>query len=191
MTRELVEQAFGVDARELVRLARRHGGTTTGTVSRGSSAVAFAADLGARGFVLVGTCDGAPFRQAVRLAEQAMHLGGGRLWAVCPSCVRRCAWLYIGTGGAWACRSCSGLVYASTRERGLSRAVSRASKVRARLGGLSGIVWPFPARPRGMRRRTYARWRARGLVLEDRALGAVEAWADRFDARHGRRARHV
>jgi hypothetical protein len=60
---------------------------------------------------------------------------------------------------AFACRSCYGLPYASQREALRFRGLSKARKVRARLGGSANMFDAFPERPRGMRRRTYIRLR--------------------------------
>lgn len=45
------------------------------------------------------------------------NYGGRRLWLLCPTCKRRCAKLYRPYGQvAYACRECSNLTYASTRQ---------------------------------------------------------------------------
>jgi hypothetical protein len=55
----------------------------------------------------------------------------------------------------FACRHCCGLVFASQREIPRHRAITRAQKLRMRLGGSANLAEPFPERPRGMHRRTF------------------------------------
>jgi hypothetical protein len=83
------------------------------------------------------------------------HFGGVRFYFGCPNCLKRCAILYL-RDGAFRCRSCARLAYASTRQNPRLRAAERVRKLRARLDG-SGPLDPLPSRPNGMRWRTYVR----------------------------------
>jgi hypothetical protein len=103
--------------------------------------------------------------QRVPITWTACHLGGQRPWFVCSVyrngqyCGRRAAVLYAG-GKLFACRRCYGLAYASQQETPMYRGVGRAQKIRLKLGGSPNLLEPFPDRPKGMHRRTYARLRA-------------------------------
>jgi hypothetical protein len=98
--------------------------------------------------------------QRVPLAWTPCHLGGERPWFVCSgvrggSCGRRVAVLF--DKGLFTCRSCCRLVYSSQQETPKFRRIRRARKIRARLGGGESLADPFPERPRGMHRSSYAR----------------------------------
>src|SRR5262249_4350362 len=75
-------------------------------------------------------------------------------------CGRRAAIPYC-AGELFACRRCYGLSYASQQETALHRRFGQARKIRMRLGGGVDLLEPFPARPKGMHRRTFERLRAR------------------------------
>src|SRR5208337_3421633 len=68
-------------------------------------------------------------------------LGGKRPWFLCPShrrggyCGRRVAKVYLRGGSIFACRHCYRLLYASQQESSRYRGISRARKIRMRLGG--------------------------------------------------------
>jgi hypothetical protein len=105
-------------------------------------------------------------QQRVPISLTACHLGGVRPWFICSVycdgryCGRRAAILY-GTGELFACRQCYGLAYASQQQTPLHRGLHKARKIRMRLGGSADLLEPFPARPKGMHRRTFQRLRAR------------------------------
>ena len=93
-------------------------------------------------------------QQRVPIRLTACHLGGVRPWFVCSvysdgrCCGRRAAILYCG-GELFACRRCYGLAYESQQQTA------------RQLGGGVDLLEPFPARPKGMHRRTFERQRAR------------------------------
>lgn len=59
--------------------------------------------------------DGDEYSIRVELTPQ--HFGGRRRWLCCCLCSRRVAKLYLPAGEVnWACRSCYGLTYRSSRE---------------------------------------------------------------------------
>jgi len=97
----------------------------------------------------------------VRLDRTPCTYGGTRAWFVCPAvrCGRRVAILYLG-GRYFACRHCYRLAYTSQREESHDRALRRAQAIRQRLGGTANMLDLFPAKPKGMRWRTYERLRA-------------------------------
>ena len=96
-------------------------------------------------------------------------LGGTRRWFLCLSCHRRCSILY---GGKWfRCRKCHNLAYSTQNEPAMYRGLTRAQKLRERLGGSLCIDDPFPAKPKGMHWKTYARIRINGEAYENRVHG--------------------
>jgi hypothetical protein len=89
----------------------------------------------------------------VRLDWTMCHYGGQRAWFLCPACGRRVAVLY--GSAVFVCRHCRRLAYPSQRENAGDRARRRAQDIRVRLGGTANMLEPFPAKPKGMRWRTY------------------------------------
>jgi hypothetical protein len=104
--------------------------------------------------------------QEIRVPWTQCHYGGARPWLHCSFCKRRVVKLFHGMGGYW-CRPCIGNpIYASQAKSTQSRRHFEACKLRLRLGGIASLAAPFPERPRGMHRRTYARLRRRAEALE-------------------------
>jgi hypothetical protein len=101
-----------------------------------------------------------------------------RPWAGlrCDGCGRRAAKLYLGDGLVFACRLCRDLGYASQLENRRYRAITKARKLRVRLGGSGNLLDPFPKRPRGMHRRTYDRLQAAAITAEERMLALDLDW---------------
>lgn len=104
-------------------------------------------------------------RYQVPLTWTPCNYGGERPWFVCPGvvngreCYRRVGKLYLG-GKYFLCRHCYNLAYESQREDRATRLMHKAQKIRRRLGGHSGLTYPFPVKPKGMHWRTYERlWR--------------------------------
>jgi hypothetical protein len=101
----------------------------------------------------------------IRVSWTKMHLGGERPWLHCPHCKMRVAKLY----GGYFCRACIGNPpYATQLLSAGGRAHFKACKLRLQLNGEAQLSLPFPERPRGMHRRTYARLRCDGMDLEAR-----------------------
>jgi len=68
------------------------------------------------------------------------HIGGERLWFICPNCRRRCEVLCL--NGKWpACRKCYRLPYRSQCESPLDRLRSRQDKLEAMLWGDKRKWW--------------------------------------------------
>lgn len=105
-------------------------------------------------------------RYRVPLAYTPCNYGGERPWFVCPGkgCGRRVAKLYLG-GAYFLCRHCHDLAYESQREDRLSRLITKEQKIRLRLGGHPGLIYPFPKKPKGMHWKTYSRLREEALEL--------------------------
>ena len=112
-------------------------------------------------------------RTRVDLVYTDQHLGGRRRWFACPDCGRRCLLLYRRVGRL-ACRTCHDLTWTCQRESPADRLRRRARSIRRRLGGSINLLEPFPNRPKGMHRSTYARWRRKGLTAEQAILDAME-----------------
>ena len=53
------------------------------------------------------------------------------------------------------------MAYESQQQTARHRGLEQARKIRMRLGGGVDLLEPFPARPKGMHRRTFNRLRAR------------------------------
>jgi hypothetical protein len=95
---------------------------------------------------------------------------GERMRLECPLCGRRVCVLYH-LHGRVACRHCHDLWYAAQRISSAARKYVTRRKIRRKLGDYGQIPTArFPPRPRGMWRRTYARYCA-ALARIERKLG--------------------
>ena len=116
--------------------------------------------------VLVEWCDRAD-RQQISVSWTRLHLGGARPWVHCP-CGRRVVRLFKGPV-RYQCRQCLGNPpYASQSKSTQGRLHFEACKLRLQLRGVASLAEPFPDRPRGMHKKTYARLRRRSEQLEAR-----------------------
>ena len=102
--------------------------------------------------------------------------GGTRPWARCPGCGRRVGVLYR-LHGAWRCRVCHDLAYASTRLPDAARLVRQAGALRAQFGLRTNVLEPLTwfDKPPRMWDRTFARILARAERLEGLMRMAVLA----------------
>ncbi len=83
---------------------------------------------------------------------------GERLRLECPLCGRRVCTLYH-LDGRVACRRCNGFRYAAQRASRYGRKALAKRKIRRQLGDYGQLrAAKFPPKPRGMWRRTYARY---------------------------------
>jgi hypothetical protein len=104
----------------------------------------------------------------VRVEAVRQRLGGMRWWFRCPSCRRRCGKLYLTPRQThFGCRRCRGLKYRSQRLQRADRIEWKMAKIEMRLGARSDLSSGDrpPPRPRGMHRRTYARWQSQWWAL--------------------------
>jgi hypothetical protein len=98
--------------------------------------------------------------QRIPITWTRCHFGGRRPWFICSVysngryCGRRVAVLY-GAGELYACRRCYGLAYASQQGSPMDRGLTKAQKIRERLGGSTDIFDVFPDKPKGMHWTTY------------------------------------
>ena len=121
--------------------------------------------------------------ESVPLNWTPCNYGGRRPWFLCPGvsngipCNRRVAELYM-RGCFFLCRHCHGLVYPTQNVAVADRPLTRAQKIRMRLGGSSSLLEPFPWKPKGMHWQTYWRlWdKARQTELKHLAI-----WRERLD----------
>lgn len=165
-TRPTVEANRPLDVRYLARVGALLPGTCSElSGERWGSALLVADD----GRVRLRYDDGT--RMAVDLESTPCTFGGSRPWFVCPRCGRRCAVLHE-TPGTVGCRLCLRLVYSSTRGGPLDRLLDRWYAAHRRLGGTGGL-FDCPRRPKGMRRRTYARLRDAWYEAKMAALGGA------------------
>jgi len=102
------------------------------------------------------------------------YYGGQRPWFCCPNerCRRRAAVLYLTRDGL-LCRLCLHLAYPSQREDRAGRLLTKAQKIRMRLGGSGNMFQRFPPRPKGMHRNTYRRLRLLSERAWSASLGAI------------------
>ncbi|KIF83283.1 hypothetical protein [Noviherbaspirillum autotrophicum] len=90
----------------------------------------------------------------------------------CLACGRKCFSLFV-DGAHLKCRRCAGLIYECQRGHAPERAMIKAQKILARLGGLAG--YEVPARPVGMWRRTYLRHLHQLVTAREAAFGRLSA----------------
>ena len=172
--RATCESCTSIDVRQWHRQGRLYPGQQFAWSWRcgGQSAGSISVRVESAAVVLSYRCSGSgsnewkSIQQKVPISLTACHLGGVRPWFICSVycdgryCGRRAAVLY-GGGELFACRQCYGLAYASQQQTPLHRGLHKARKIRMRLGGSADLLEPFPARPKGMHRRTFQRLRAR------------------------------
>jgi len=98
--------------------------------------------------------------EPVYVVRNSCWFGGTRPYFICPGsengivCGRRVVKLYA-EGKYYLCRHCYRLKYSSQYEGSWDRSMTRANKIRERLGGEWGMDSLLPPRPKGMWRRTY------------------------------------
>ena len=111
------------------------------------------------GLLLMYILNGKPVEQRVHLDLTPCHLGGSRVWFLCPHCGRRCGKLY-GRFERFLCRKCSDVdYYHSQSVNRYQRLVANISRLSQRLGGpASGsAIYDIPDKPKGMHWKTYNR----------------------------------
>ena len=106
------------------------------------------------------------------------NFGGRRRWFECLSCRRNCRVLY--GGKYYRCRRCWNLRYESQYEPAWVRPLSRAQKIRERLGGSGSLDELFPEKPKGMHWRTYNRLKRQDDLLTDRWATMTMDWMDKL-----------
>jgi hypothetical protein len=74
-----------------------------------------------------------PVEQTIPFERPLCNYGGLQTWFLCPRCFKRVAVLY-GPGKYFLCRHCLDLAYATQHERPPLRLLTKAQKIRERLG---------------------------------------------------------
>jgi hypothetical protein len=72
------------------------------------------------------------------------------------------------------------LVYSTQRENPRFRAITKAQKLRMRLGGGPNLLQDFPTKPPRMHRRTYNRLLARAMTAQERWIGVSRDYLRRL-----------
>ena len=102
--------------------------------------------------------------QRVQTQTSPCNMGGQRHWFTCPRCSKRVAVLYA-PGRYFACRLCGGLGYATQKEGVGDRAMTKADRLRKRLGWQAGIAHGDGGKPKGMHWKTYWQLKSRHDAL--------------------------
>jgi hypothetical protein len=118
--------------------------------------------------------------QVIDIVRTPCRFGGHRLWLRC-FCGRFVSALYSPNGGRWGCRHCYRLTYATRQAIPRDRQLLRAQCIRRRLGGSANMLEPFPAKPKGMHRRTYDRLRRAHDLADQKAMMGWTQWLDRLE----------
>jgi hypothetical protein len=127
----------------------------------------------------IGGGEGRTVELPVDLVRTPCGWGGSRPWFLCPRCGRRVALLYLGAGGAFACRHCERLAYQSQRETDEGRTARRIETIRRRLGWTPGFLNGEGPRPKWMHRRTFERLRAAHAAAVGEVIADMDAWLGR------------
>jgi hypothetical protein len=105
--------------------------------------------------------------ERVGIVTSSTNFGGRRHWFRCPSCLRRCQFLY--GGSHFRCRTCQGAKYDSQYDRPLFRIYEPRWRIRESLrkrgSSECSSLDEFPERPPRMHRKTYERLKARDQEL--------------------------
>lgn len=124
------------------------------------------------------TCNGKTEDYVVRLTTTTPNFGGLRWWFVCPLTGKRAAKLYLLNGASkFVSVKAYRFAYRSQNEGYADRALSKAQKIRRKLGGDWGLDAPFAKKPKGMHNKTYNRLVEQAMHYEE--IGWVEA-GERF-----------
>lgn len=124
----------------------------------------------------------------VELVAEPCHFGGRRWSARCPRCERTVTVLYVLPGEGVSCRRCAGLVYPTTRMGEPQRLMSRARKLRRRIGAPPAELFPFalsplPAKPRGAWWKRFVEIEHEIAWRERRAIQLVADEVERLERR--------
>lgn len=170
-----------------IRWLKKHGYLKTGVSGslswscRGEKTASIGFKTSARGIALDyrhRACDGEwePVKQEISFDLTSCHYGGYRKWFFCPHCWKRVAILY-GAGKYFLCRHCYNLTYPCQQESPPFRLLSKAQKIRARLGASPCTDNPILEKPKGMHWKTFNRLKREAYEASDRAW---ECMANRF-----------
>jgi len=128
------------------------------------------------------------FEQVVEIVRQPRHLGGTQAFWLCPKCSALRAHLYV-LAGELGCRACLHLDYRSRHV--LHPALTRAARLRRKLGAAPGVLSALPPKPPCWSRAYYARLVGELLqaesVIAEMLSGTIRALERRKGRLHGRR----
>jgi hypothetical protein len=121
------------------------------------------------GLRLAFTANGDPVHQTLALRHHPRHYGGHMVTMLCPSCCRSVRIVYCWRG-RFICRHCTSATYRSKTRDKAHAAQIQYQRIRARVrpGTEDCRLDYFPRRPKGMRRVTYGRLKARAAAKLDR-----------------------
>lgn len=102
---------------------------------------------------------------SISLIWRPCNLGGKRPVLLCPDCAQP-AYILYHRWWAYSCRRCAQLSYASQYENAYLRSISRANRTRAKIDSRNTLMFPIPAKPKGMHEKTYQRLVAQALLNE-------------------------
>jgi hypothetical protein len=129
----------------------------------------------------------------VKLQATRPNFGGLRWWFICPllvngkPCGRRVQKLFMPSRGRYyGCRHCHDLTYTSRRQDAKDRTLTKAQRIRVRLGGDRCILAPFPDRPKGMWRRTFQRLKCKAEDAEIRSWRELEPFLLKLERKASR-----
>lgn len=117
----------------------------------------------------IGGEDWEPVEQVVWFDRTPCHIGGQRLWFICPGCQRRCEVMCL--PAKWiACRKCHRVPYRSQCEDYVDRMQSRQQKLEAMLWGDKRRWWR-----KAKRTRLLAEWERASDESEEAFVRAAAA----------------
>ena len=126
--------------------------------------------------------------QTLEVVRQRRHLGGSQAFWRCPKCEALRSHLYV-LDGELACRVCHRLDYRSRHI--YNPLLTRAARLRRKLGAAPGLLSPVPPRSRYWSRAYYARLvgelAATEAVIAEMLGATVRALERRKGRLHGRR----
>jgi len=125
--------------------------------------------------------DGA--KQPVEIERQERPRGGAQGYWLCPVCSRRCCALFV-IGNGLKCRLCGSLDYRSRHT--LNPALTKAAKLRRKLGAAPGLLSAIPKRPPRWRRDHWARAVADLVAVESVIAEMLSATVRALERRKGR-----
>lgn len=136
--------------------------------------------------------DGQPInrRFTVHMTTTAQPFGGFREWFSCPACFDNARVLYWKRGG-FRCQACAGLLYMSQVESPRDYALTRAQRIRMKLGGDADMTEPFPPKPPRMHWRTYWDMKESHDREQTFYIACMAAWVLGFRTRYTVNGRKV
>jgi hypothetical protein len=91
--------------------------------------------------------------------------------------------ILYGAGRYFLCRHCYDLSYENQREDLHTRIISKAQKIRQRLGGSASLMELLPPKPKGLHWRTYSRRYLKVRTADRVGMHATLAHLERMSAR--------